>query len=58
MFLSLILPKRLIGTEFLVLKNKPFDANTDYEQLKKEKDRGKGTFVLPKGATKTNLKNI
>ncbi|WP_322962073.1 PDxFFG protein [Mycoplasmopsis cynos] len=54
-FLSLILPKRLIGTEFLVLKNKPFDANTDYEQLKKEKDRGKGTFVLPKGTTKAQF---
>ncbi|WAM09622.1 hypothetical protein ONA24_06655 [Mycoplasmopsis cynos] len=41
-----------------MLKNKPFDANTDYEQLKKEKDRGKGTFVLPKGTTKASIWKI
>nr|WP_322959075.1 PDxFFG protein [Mycoplasmopsis canis]WQQ12482.1 PDxFFG protein [Mycoplasmopsis canis] len=45
-FLSLINPHKLVGSEFLVLKNEPIQENEYFETIR-EKNRGKGTFVLP-----------
>ncbi|WP_117275589.1 PDxFFG protein [Mycoplasmopsis edwardii] len=53
-FLSLVMPERLVGKKFLVLKNDPI-KDDDFHEVKREKQRGKGSIVLSANATESEF---